>query len=217
MTASKQLKVFMLAMILSGDGRAAVVIDRIAVVVGKHVIKLSDIDRDLRLTAFLNRQVLKETADEARKAADRLIDQQIIRNELASGGYERATDADADALLREIRQNRYGGLEMRLKEALTGYGLTEDQLRAQLLWQLTVLGFIEQRFSPGVLVTDEEVRAWYEIHPEVQKASFEAAAPQIRKNLEGEQVNSQFEAWLDAARKLERVEFREGAFGGSSQ
>jgi len=32
------------------------VYDRMAVVVGKHTIKLSDIYRDLRVTGFLNRQ-----------------------------------------------------------------------------------------------------------------------------------------------------------------
>ena len=34
---------------------ASVVVDRIAVIVGKDAIKLSDIDRDLRVTEFQNR------------------------------------------------------------------------------------------------------------------------------------------------------------------
>ena len=182
--------------------QAAIVIDRIAVIVGKHAVKLSDIDRDLRVTAFLNRQPLVENAAARRKAADRLIDQQIIRDELATGGYSRPADADADAMLRQVRG----------KQALAQYGLTEDELRAYFLWQLTVLRFIEQRFQPGVLVTDDEVRAYYDRHPEVRKASFAIAAPEIRKTLEGEQVNAQFEAWLDEARKGQRVEFREAAF-----
>jgi len=192
--------------------RGAIVIDRIAVIVGKHAVKLSDIDRDLRVTAFLNRQALVENADARRKAADRLIDQQVIRDELATGGYGRPTDADAEAMLRQVRQTRYAGAEARMRQALAQYGLTEDELRAHLLWQLTVLRFIEQRFQPGVLVTDDEIRAYYDQHPEVGKAAFAVAAPEIRKTLEGEQVNTQFEAWLDEARKGQRVEFREGAF-----
>jgi hypothetical protein len=182
----------------------AVVIDRIAVIVGKHVIKLSDIDRDLRVTSFLNNTPISETPEAKRKAADRLVDQQIIREELATGGYSRAKESDADAMVRRMLPRRLA--------TLPRYRLTEDQLRAQLLWQLTVLSFIDQRFRPGVLVTDEDVKTYYDQHPELHKSSFEAAAPQIRKTLEGEQVNQQFEAWLDAARKSTRVEFREEAF-----
>jgi hypothetical protein len=189
-------------LLLGWAARGADVIDRIAVIVGKHVVKLSDIDRDLRVTAFLNRQPLVENAEARRKAADRLIDQQIIQDELATGGYSRPTDAEAEAMLRQVR----------VRQSLARYGLTEDELRARLLWQLTVLRFIEQRFQPGVMVTDDQVRSYYDRHPEVRKAAFAIAAPEIRKTLEGEQVNAQFEAWLDEARKGQRVEFREGAF-----
>jgi hypothetical protein len=198
--------------LLGSAAYGAAVIDRIAAIVGKHVVKLSDIDRDLRVTAFLNRQTLVENAETRRKAAERLIDQQIIRDELANGGYSRPADADAEAMLRQIRQTRFGGIEVRMKQALTQYGLVEEELRANLLWQLTVLRFIEQRFQPGVMVTDDQVRAYYDQHPEVRKAPFAAATPEIRKMLEGEQVNTQFEAWLADARKDLRVEFREGAF-----
>ena len=189
-------------LLLGFAARGGVVIDRVAVIVGKHVVKLSDIDRDLRVTAFLNRQPLVENAEARRKAAERLIDQQIIRDELATGGYSRPTDADAEAMLRQVR----------VKQSLAQYGLTEDELRPHLLWQLTVLRFIEQRFQPGVMVTDDQVRGYYDRHPEVRKASSAIAAPEIRKTLEGEQVNAQFEAWLDEARKGQRVEFREAAF-----
>ena len=41
---------------------AAVVLDRIAVIAGTHVIKASDIDRDIRLTDFLNRAQLDFSA-----------------------------------------------------------------------------------------------------------------------------------------------------------
>ncbi len=197
---------------LAWAAQGAIVIDRVAAIVGQHVVKLSDIDRDLRVTDFLNRQRLVENAEARRKAAERLVDQQIIRDELATGGYSRPTDADAEAMLGQIRQSRYGGSEIRMKQAMTQYGLTEAELRARLLWQLTVLRFIEQRFQPGVMVTDEQVRAYYDQHAEVRKAAFAVAAPEIRKTLEGEQVNVEFEAWLDEARKGQHIEFRQGAF-----
>ena len=201
-----------LAIIMACALEGRTVIDRIAVIVGKHVTKLSDIDLDLRVTAFLNREPLKEDAAAKKKSAERLIDQQIIRQEIATGGYARASDADVNAMLAQIRQNNYGNSDTRMAQALRQYGLSEEQLRAQLLWQLTVLRFIDQRFRPGVLVTDEEVRSYYEQHRAQFKADFESSTAEVRSILEGEQVNRQFEQWLPDARRRTTIEYREEAF-----
>jgi hypothetical protein len=185
---------------------AAVVIDRIAVVVGNHAVKLSDIERDLRVTEFLNREPLNLSPDARRKAAERQIDQQIIRQEIATGGYQRASDTEAQTMLRQLERDRFGGSAARLKQALQQYGLTEDELRQQLVWQLTVLRFIDQRFRPGVLVTDDEIQAYKKQHPQM-------ADEQIRETLEGERINQEFETWLDGARKrMTRIEYRDEAF-----
>ena len=194
------------------------VIDRVAAVVENQVITLSDIDRDLRLTEFLNREQPDFSSDHRHKAAERLIDQTLIRDEIARGGYRRATDSDADELLKQLRRDRFEDSDSRLREALGRYGITEDQLRAQLLWQLTVIRFIDQRFRPGVLLADEEVRTYYDQHREElqrensKNSSFEALEPKIRRLLEGERINKSFMEWLDQSRKRNRIEYREGAF-----
>jgi hypothetical protein len=190
----------------------AVVIDRIAVVVDRHVIKASDVDRDLRVTEFLNREPVTMNGAVRKAAAERLIDQEIIRSDIASGGYGRASEKDADALLSSVRKERFGDSEARLRQALAAYGLTEYALRAQMTWQLTVLKFIDERFRAGVLVSEEDVRGYYDRHRANFSDSFENAGAGIRKNLEGEQVNRQFETWLSAARKLAVVQYREAAF-----
>jgi hypothetical protein len=182
------------------------------------VIKLSDIDRDLRVTEFLNQEPPNFSSEAKHKAADRLIDQAIIRDEIATGGRPAPGDAEADALLRQLRHDRYGDSDSNLRAALSIYGFTEVQLRAQLLWQLTVLRFIDQRFRPGVLVTDEDVRMYYDQHlgdlrrEHPQDNSLEALEPKIRVSLEGERINQNFIEWLDAARMRNRIEYRQGAF-----
>jgi parvulin-like peptidyl-prolyl isomerase len=207
-----------LAVCLAFGQDGAVIVDRMAVIVGNQVIKSSDIDRDLRLTEFLNREPPNFSPDAKRKAAERLIDQAIIRQQIATGGYRRPSDSEAEALLKQLRQDRFGGSEEQLRSALTGRGLTEEQLRAQLLWQLTVLRFIDQRFRPGVLVSDEEVRAYYDEHlAELKREyprnnTFEELAPKIRASLEGERINQNFAQWLDQTRKRTRIEYREVAF-----
>ena len=207
-----------LLLAFAGTLAGSVVIDRIAVTVGKHAIKLSDIERDLRVTEFLNREPLNLSSDARRKAAERLIDQAIIGDEIANGGYARPTSTDADAFLKGLERDRFAGSDALLRQKLSSYGLTEEQLRAKLLWQLEVLRFIDRRFRPGVLVTDEEVRAYYNEHRNdlkrqyPQTTSFEALEPKIRAALEGERINESFVNWLNRARQRDRIEYRPGAF-----
>jgi len=196
----------------------AVVVDRIAVIVGKHAIKLSDIDRDLRVTEFLNRTPLSLSPGDRRKAAERLIDQSLIADEISIGGYARPTEQDAAAMLNRIRQDRYAGSESRFTQGLAVYGFTEDQLQRELFWQLEVLRFIDQRFRPGVLISDDDIRDYYNQHRAElarqypQAANYNALAPKIREQLEGERINQNFTQWLARARQRNRIEYRQGAF-----
>ena len=201
----------------AGAAAEFVTLDRIAVVVGGHAIKTSDIDRDVRCTDFLNGQPLNTDMEARRQSAQRLIDQQIIRDELRTGGYERPSESDAVALLNQIRHDRFGGSDARMQQELSRYRLTEEELRARLLWQLTVLRFIDQRFRPGVLISDEDVRNYYDQHRadierQYPNQSYGAVAPKIREALTEEQVNQQFTAWLDQRRKDVRVQFIQGAW-----
>jgi hypothetical protein len=198
----------------------AVVVDRVAVIVGRHVVKASDIDRDLRVSSFLNRQPLEESPEAKRKAAERLIDQELVRQDLLSGQYAAPTDEDVAAFLQQLKRDRFGASDARFHTEIARYKLTDDQLKRELLWQLTVLRFIDQRFRPGVLVTDEDAAAYYRDHrAELQKAypqnnSLETLTPKIRETLTGERINQAFDEWLAETRRGVRIEYRQQAFGG---
>ena len=212
------IRTAVLLLTLVGALPGAVVIDRMAIVVGKRVIKSSDIERELRLTEFLNRDEPNLGSDLMRKAAERLIDQAIIRNEIENGANAPPAPSDADGLLMQLRQDRFRGSNELFQAALSRYGIRENQLRSHLLWQVTVLSFIDQRFRPAVLVTDEETRSYYDQHlaelkqAYPQNAAFEVLAPKIRSSLEGERVNQKFVEWLELARKRAHIEYRQGAF-----
>jgi hypothetical protein len=212
------MKPLLILLLVSGAPSGSVVVDRIAVIVGKQVIKSSDVDRDLRVTAFINRQPLNLSAAARRTAAERLIDQQIIHQELSAQGYSRPSEGDANQMLQQITKERFQGSTPLLQSALVRYGLSKDILRERLLWQLTVLRFIDQRFRPGILVTDEDVRAYYDQHLADLKreypkdSSFQALSTKIRNSLEGQRIDQEFEAWLDEARKRNRIEYKEAAF-----
>ena len=67
-------------------GRAEI-IDRIAVSVGNRVITESDLDREIRVTAFLNDQKPDFSPENKRRTAERLVDQRLMRTELDMSRY----------------------------------------------------------------------------------------------------------------------------------
>ena len=197
---------------------AAVVLDRIAVVVDKHVIKTSDIERDARVAEFLDRAPLDTSVKVKRQAAERLIDQTVIREEMDKGGYSKSSAGEVNGLVKRMLAERFGGSAASFQRELARYGLSEAQLRLQLQWQMDVLAFLDQRFRPGVLVTDEQVKSYYDQHRAdlerqfPQLKTYAALEPKIRASLEGEQVNQNFEEWLAEARKRDRIVYHQEAF-----
>jgi peptidyl-prolyl cis-trans isomerase SurA len=189
------------------------VIDRIAVVVGKHAIKTSDIERDLRVTQFLNNQPADASLAQQRLAVQRLIDQELIRRDLEQAGNTDSLASEAQRLLDQLRADRFRNSEAQMAAELRKRGIAPADLSQQLQWQLVVLRFIDQRFRPGVFVTEEEIDAYYrqhaeELNPQGPGADALAAAKQrVRELLEAQQVDRNLEDWLQQTRKSVRIDF----------
>jgi hypothetical protein len=194
---------------------SAVIIDRIAVIIENRIVKESDIKRDIRVTSFLNSENPDFSLASQRKALNRLIDQVFIRREIEVGDYPTATRQQADQQLERLKKERFR-TEAAFREALRKYDLTELDLRTQFQWQLTVLRFIDVRFKPAVLITDDEIEKYYRdhaaaLHREYPDKSLDDLRQRIREILTAEKVNQQFFAWLDDRRKGTTVQFREAS------
>lgn len=200
-------------LLLSGSLASGVIIDRIAVVVGSSIVKDSDIDRNIRVVSFLNNEPLDFSAAARKNAANRLIDQIFIRREIEIASYPEATLQEADRQLDSLKKQRFK-TNAAFEQALHRYGLADLELRTQFQWQLTVLRFIDIRFKPAVLVTDDEIDKYYHqhaaaLHRQYPGKSLDDLREQIRGILTGERVNQQFFAWLAYERKNNKVQFLE--------
>lgn len=200
-----------------GSLASAVVIDRIAVVVGNSIVKDSDIDRNIRVTSFLNGSKLDFSAASRKAAANRLIDQIFIRKEIDVGGYTTVSAGEADEQLNKLINQRFRSNAV-FEAELARYGINRLDLREQFLWQLTVLRFIDVRFRPAVMITDDEIEKYYQDHAvELRRQypgkSINELRPTIQEILSGEQVNQQFFSWLDQQHKDNKVQFLEGSLG----
>ncbi len=192
---------------------SAIVIDRIAVVIGKSIVKQSDIDRDTRVTEFLNGEPLNLGIAARKAATNRLIDQVFIRREIMLGDYPEATQQDAERQLSQIRKDKYKTDEA-FSQALHRYGLDPVEIRSQFQWQLTVLQFIDARFRPAAYVSDTEVQKYYQEHlaalkRQTGRSSLGDLRQDITNIIAGEKVNKLFFDWLDTQRKTAAITYLE--------
>lgn len=191
-----------LYLMITATAMSAAIVDRIAIVVNDQVIKDSDIERDMRITDFLNGDQFDFSEATRKKAAERLIDQQLIRREVQVGGYPKATAEEVGDFLKSIVKQRFQDNDGEYRAALTSYGITEPRLLGQLTWQITVLHFIEQRFRPAVLVSDEDVDKYVLEHAIEDRDA-------ARERLTEERVNGAFEEWLDGVHQKAEIEYHE--------
>ena len=185
-----------------GAAFSAGVVDRVAAVVDKTVILESEVLREMRLTAFLNQQPFEPNPEKRRAAAERLVDQALLRQEMEVGQYPMPSPAEADQLLQHFRQENYPN-DAAFHAVLNKYGITEEQLKQHLLWQAAVLNFVDTRFHPAVsLPTDGE-------STDGQSANRASADAAVSPD---DAVENQMENWLKEKRNSTRIQFKKEAF-----
>lgn len=187
----------------------AEVIDRIAVSVGNQVITEAQIIDEIRVTSFLNRQKPEFTPDQKKAAAERLIEQTLMKREMDLSHYPLPDMAEADPLLAEALRGR---------EPLAGTGITEQDLKEHLWWQLTMLRFIEFRFRPSVQIPEAAIKDFYDkkrIEWEKQGLnpvpSLEDSRADIEKVLTQQRVDHAMDRWLGDTRTRVEILYRKEA------
>jgi hypothetical protein len=177
---------------------AAAVIDRVAVVVGDTVITESEVLDELRLTQFINGQPLDLSPEQRRAAAERLVDQLLIRKEMEIGHYPAPSAAEADSILQNFKQQHFR-TDAEYRAALEKYGITEDQLKRHLLWQVTAMRFTDVRFRATI--------------PGTPQQTADRTKPGAAEATNGaDDVDQQMAAWLQETRASVPIRFKKEAF-----
>jgi peptidyl-prolyl cis-trans isomerase SurA len=197
----------------------AEIIDRIAVSVGDRVITTSDVAQEIRVTAFLNGVKPDFSPQNKRSTADRMVEQTLVRQELETSRYPAPQLSDIEAPLDNFKKQYYP-TDDSYRQALAEYGITDAQVKDELLWQRTLLEFVDVRFRPGVQVTDQEVQDYFNrvvvpaaraAHPN-QPVALEDFRAQIEQTLAGQREDRDMETWLTQARRRTRIVYHDEAF-----
>src|SRR5689334_12817864 len=103
----KTITIFVLALFFSAApySMKGEVIDRIVATVNGHIILQSDWNDALCYEALLSGRPLSQFSDEDRRAVlDRLIDQELLGEQMKSASFQHASEADAAAQIADARK-----------------------------------------------------------------------------------------------------------------
>jgi peptidyl-prolyl cis-trans isomerase SurA len=189
---------------------ASQIIDRIVATVNGHIVLQSDWDDAVRYEAFMAGQLPGHaTAAERKGALDRLIDQELLREQMRASDAEHAVTPEAVASrIAEIRKQYPGTKTGQGWQALLAQcGLQEKELKVRIAQQLELMRLVDDRLRPSVQIDAKSVEAYYNqsLLPQLRQSGAKAvplaeAIPKIKELLTQQKVNQLLTAWLQNLR-----------------
>jgi len=224
MRAWKHLVIFSLCLAVTGLARGGDIVDRMVANVNGHILLQSDWEEELALESLLNgRAVDAFTVAERKAALDRLIDQELLREQVRSG-----EDVAADqvaARLAEIRKlYPDASTEQGWQAVLQRCGLSQAVVERRLGEDLRLMRMVEARLRPSIQIDQKAVETYYheQLLPELKKVGGREVAladvvGHIRDLLAEQKLNQLLSSWLTNLRSEGHVETRESESGDQSR
>jgi hypothetical protein len=194
--------------------RAGDVLDRIVATVNNHIILQSEWQDATRYEAFAAGRPLEQVQAGERKAAlDRLIDQELLREQMRSSGFPHADSEEVEKRMQEIRK-QYAGAESEAgwKAALARYRLTENELKKRVALEVDLMGLVDARLRPNVVIDSKSIESYYnqELLPQLrqsggQQVPLAEVTPKIKELLTQQKMNEMLVAWLQDLRSGSRI------------
>jgi peptidyl-prolyl cis-trans isomerase SurA len=136
---------------------AAVTVDRIAAVIDRQVLTVSEITQMVAIRFFP--RGARGDDDYRREVLDALIAQALRYRDVERFGAQDISVDAIEARLLEIQQ-RFPS-EAEFLAAAAKAELTLDEIRALIKRQLQVEAYIQERYAPMVFVSNEDIDAYY--------------------------------------------------------
>ena len=198
----------------SAHSAAAEVIDRIVATVNGRIILQSDLDEALCYEALLtNRSLADFNDDERRVVLDRLIDQELLREQMSSAEFRHATDAEVAARIADARkQYPQAASDASWRSLLARYHITEKDIFAHVQQQIDVMRLVDARLRPAVQIDVKSIEAYYreQFVPKLKQAGASAVplievSAKIRELLTQQKVSEMLISWLQTLRSESQV------------
>lgn len=202
---------------------AGQVIDRIVATVNGRIILQSDLDEALRYEALLDGRALSLFSDDDRRAVlDRLIDQELLGEQMKSAAFQHASEVEASARVAEARKLYPDATtDEGWQAVLNRYRLSQKDVLAHVQQQIDLMRLVDAHLRPNVQIDSKTIEAYYreKFVPQLKESVVSEApsadvAAQIRELLTQEKVNELLVSWLQSLRSESKVNVPAGPGSG---
>ncbi len=209
-----------LAMALAGLSTAGPIVDRVIRSVNGHVVLQSDWEQEIAFEAILDgRDPDSFTTIERNAALDRLIDQELLREQVRP-----AQPAPASEIATRVAEVRKLLPDCATEEGwhatLQHYGLTQPVLEKRLSDDIQLMKLVEDRLRPSIQIDQKAVENYYheQLLPEMKKAGGSAKPltemyGRIRTLLAEKKMNELLTGWLANLRSGSNIRTPESSAG----
>jgi hypothetical protein len=185
--------------------RAGELLDRIVVTVNGHAILQSDWQDEVRYECFVSGRALDGVTPKDRKGAlDRLIDQELLREQMNPAESNPTPPEEAEKQFQAIK-NDYARDHAAVlwTTALANYHFEEADIKDHIALELSQLRLVDAHLRPSIQIEAGDIATYYKDHfgsqaAGGQKISLPEATPKIRELLIQEKMNELLSAWLDS-------------------
>ena len=217
--------VFLLAVAVSLAATGEV-IERVVATVNGQPILQSDWDEEFRYEAFMNRKPLESlTVQDRKQALDRVIDQELLRQQIKGSEFEEASAQEPRDRIAELRKQfpevkDDAGWKTKLEQ----YGMTEQDLTRHIALQLQLTRLITARLRPNVHIDSSSIETYYreKLLPQLRQSGVKnvplvEVSPKIEELLAQQRVNELLAGWLHDLRAQSEIRTAGQAEGVASR
>jgi hypothetical protein len=193
---------------------AGEIIDRIVAMVNTHIILQSDWDDAVRYEAFMDNRNLSAVSPADRKAAlDRLIDQELLREQMRSSDLDRASSGDdVSERIAQIRAQYEAKDDAHWQAILAEHKITEPELKRRVATQLDMMRLVDERLRPTIQIDSKSIESYYQqsLLPQLKQAGSQSVpladvTPKIKELLTQQKLDQLLTAWLQNLRATSQI------------
>ena len=204
------MRIFAAFSLLVAFPLGAATIDRIAAIVDRQVLTVSEISQMVEIHFFPRTTGWSED-DYRKNILDSLIAQALRFRDVERFGGEDVSKDSIEARLLQIQQRFASPAEF--TAALQRAELTLDEVRALIKRQLQVETYIQERFAPMIFVSTDEIENYYKTTWSQQRTARGLLIPplaevqdDIRTLLKSSRLQQEVERWTTQLRARANVD-----------
>ena len=209
-----------MSMAVAAWSAAGPIVDRVVANVNGHVVLQSDWEEEVAFEAFEDgRSPDTFTAAQRQAAFDRLVDQELLREQVRPS--QPAPAEQVAARVAEVRKLQPdSSTDEGWRAALQRYRLTQSSLEKRLSDEIQLMRLVEDRLRPSIQIDQHAVETYYQdrLLPEL-KRDGNAAKPltevygQIKNLLAEQKMNELLSGWLASLRSGSHILTPESSAG----